>query len=174
MTQVSESALQKALAVPSRLTRGSVVQLRMALSRAAAVVANAKRPTQRLGAASLRMNNVAHDGIEQLVRHQVHVVEGMMDEGAQRLQLAAEAGSLRSMLNEQVSLLPETRTRLVKDVRTALDILGETRTGLTAAVREEFAAIRESAKPAVKAARDTADKVGDIAREATVETSDAA
>lgn len=155
------TVLQRALKVPHEVTSNSVVRLRSALTRAARLVANAKRPTQVIGEAGLRVNQVAHDGIEQMLRHQVHVVEGFMDESAQRLQLAAEAGSLRSLVNEQVAMMPETRSRLVKDVRTALNILGDTRTGLTTALSEEFAALREMANKAGERAEEAAGEAAD-------------
>jgi phasin family protein len=143
MTEVAtQNAIQKALSVPSGLTENSVVQARSALHRAAQFIANAKRPTKVIGEAGLRVNQAAHDGVDKLVRHQVHMVEAMMDESAQRLQLASEAGSFKSLMNEQVAMLPETRARLVKDVRKTLEIVAETGTGVTSAVREEFAALR--------------------------------
>ena len=145
---VEHTAAQETLAVPYRITRDSVVRLRSALHRLAALVANAKRPTQVIGEAGLRVNQLAHDSVEEMVRHQIHVLEGLMDDGAQRLQVASQAGSLQSLLSEQVALLPETRSRVVKDVRVTLDILGNTRSRLSSTVREELTALRGLWAPA--------------------------
>ncbi len=171
MTENTETALQKAMAAPMQLTRDSVVRARGALSRTAGLVASAKGPTQRIGTAGLRINEVAHDGIDQLVRHQVHVVEGIFDDSAQRLQVAAQAGSLRSLVNEQVSMLPQTRSRVISDVRTTFTILDDTRAKLTAVVREELAnksTVEEVAEELKEAAAETVSEVVDAAQQ-TVE-----
>jgi phasin family protein len=160
--------------VPAKLTSDSVVRLRRALTQTARLIANAKRPTQVIGAAGLRVNQVAHDSVEQLVKHQVHVIEGVMDESAQRLQLAAEAGSIQSLLNEQVALLPETRARLSKDVRTALEILGSTRTGLASALREEIGTLREMAGNAADDVEDAAKQAGERVEAAVTDVSEVA
>ncbi|MEO0421700.1 MAG: TIGR01841 family phasin [Pseudomonadota bacterium] len=172
MTENTETALQKAMSAPMRLTRGSVVRVRGALNRTAGLVASAKGPTQRIGSAGLKINEVAHDGIDQLVRHQVQVVEGIVDESAQRLQLAAQAGSLSTLVNEQVSMLPQTRTRVVNDVRTTIGILGNTQAKMTAAVREEFSnksTLQSVADEVTEAASEAASQVAEAAEAAVAE-----
>jgi phasin family protein len=175
------SALYQVFAAPSQITRNSIVAARGALTRGARLMASAKRPTQVVGKAGLRLNQVAHDSVEQLLKHQVHVLEGLMDESAQRLQVAAEAGTLRSLVNEQVAMLPESRARLVKDLRVALDILLDTRKDLTSVVREELLALREQlgnsptkAEEAVEAAKEavegTVARVADAAERVTATT----
>ncbi|MEO0973045.1 MAG: TIGR01841 family phasin [Pseudomonadota bacterium] len=171
MTEKTETALQKAMAAPLRLTQGSVVRVRDALSRTARLVASAKQPTKKLGNAGLALNAAAHEGIEQLVMHQVHVVEGLVDDSAERLRLAAEAGSLRSLVTEQAAIFPKTRSRLVSDVRTAVGILSQTRVNMTSAVRDELSAktLEEAAGDAVEAAGDAAEQVNDAIEQTVAE-----
>ncbi|MEO0972912.1 MAG: TIGR01841 family phasin [Pseudomonadota bacterium] len=162
MTDHTETAFQRALNVPARLTQNSVVGARSALTRTATLVANGKRYTNRLGATGLRVNTVAYEGIEELIKHQVSVLDGFMEDTAQRLSLAAEAGSLNNLFAEQASLFAQTRDRMVTDMHTTLRILDDTRTNLSAAVREGFVAQMDVANSdTIEAASE--DSAGDTA-----------
>lgn len=100
------------------------------VSRAAAkgtarIMFKAKKPLRDAAKTGVRLNRISHNSVEKLVKVQAKAIERSVDAGAARLELAARAPSLKALINEQVSLLPETRKRLTGDLRNTWEIFVE-------------------------------------------------
>ena len=78
--------------------------------------------------------------------------DGLMDDGARRLERAARAEGLRPLFAEQIDLIAGTRERLVNDARRTLELLAETRAELAQA----FVAPRATASSSTKSRRKAA------------------
>jgi phasin family protein len=122
------------LAAPQLVGDAAVERSRNAARVAARALDGAKAPSHRLAEASLRANTVAHEAVARLVKNQLQVIDGLMDDGIRRLELVAEADSLRSLVAEQLELLADTRARLSSDARRTFAILADTRVQLAAAL----------------------------------------
>jgi len=98
---------------------------------AARAIDRVKAPSHRLVEIGLKANAVAHESLVRLVESQRQVIDGLMDESVRRLELLAEAQSVRTLVSEQIEMLADTRTRLGDDTRRTLAILTDTRARLT-------------------------------------------
>jgi phasin family protein len=150
MNRTTVASLPKALlAAPQVLGDVAVERSRNAARAAARAIGGAKAPSHRLAEASLRANTVAHDSMARLVRNQLQVLDGLMDEGIRRLELVAEADGFRTLMAEQLELLSDTRARLSGDARRTFAILADTReqlaTALTATATQPTAPARRAA-----------------------------
>ena len=134
MNSTATSLPKILLAAPQVFGDVAVERSRNAARAAARAIGGVKAPSHRLAAASLRANTVAHDSVARLVRNQLQLVDGLMDEGIRRLELVAEADSFRSLVAEQLELLSDTRARLSDDARRTFAILADTRAQFTAAL----------------------------------------
>jgi hypothetical protein len=128
--------------------RGAAIAAARALDRV-------KVPSHRIVEMGLKANAVAHDSLVRLVESHRQVVDGLMDEGVRRLEVLAEADSLRTLVNEQIELLADTRSRLSDDARRMLKILADTRAQLTAvlSIAPADATIEPVAQPVAQRAR---------------------
>jgi len=103
--------------------RGAAIAAARALDRV-------KAPSHRLVEIGLKANAVAHESLVRLVENQRQVIDGLMDESVRRLELLAQAESLRTLVSEQIEMLADTRTRFGDDTRRMLTILADTRAQL--------------------------------------------
>ena len=127
--------------------RGAAIAAAHALDRA-------KTPSHKLAEAGLRANAVAHDGVARLMTNQVQFIDGWMDEGVRRLELIAEARSLRTLVEAQIELLADTRARLSNDAERTLAILADVGTRLGEVFRSAPAqSAAEQVTPAPRIAR---------------------
>jgi hypothetical protein len=119
------------LKAPQLLGEGAIERSRAAALSAARVLDGTKAPSHRLAEAGLKVNAVIHHSVARLVNNQVRVLDGFVDEGVRRLELAAEASALRPLIVNQIGLLADTGTRLAADARRTLSILADTRAQLS-------------------------------------------
>ena len=144
------------LTSPAKLGDTVLERGRDAAIAAAHALGRAKAPSHKLAEAGLRANAVAHDGMARLMKNQVQVIDGLMDEGVRRLELIAEARSLRTLVEAQIQLLADTRARLSNDAERTLAILAEVGTRLSEVFRSAPAkspAEQVTAAPQVSRAR---------------------
>ncbi len=99
-----------------------VAETIVGVSRAAAegtsqLMFKVKKPLRDAAGTGIRLNTISHKSVEKLVKVQARAIERSVDAGAARLALAARAPSLKALIDQQVSLLPETQKRLKGDLR---------------------------------------------------------
>lgn len=108
----------------------AVDQVKNGTQVAANAVDSLKNPTHILNNAGSKLNDLSHDYIARLLKEQRRIVDGVVEDGAKRLRVIADAGNLNEFWDAQLALFPATRDRVVGNVRETLDILGDTRDGL--------------------------------------------
>ena len=123
------------LTAPGKLGDTVLERGRGAAIAAANALDRARTPSHKLAEAGLRANAVAHDGVARLMKNQVQFIDGLMDEGVRRLELLAEARSLRTLVEAQIELLADTRARLSNDAERTLAILADVGTRLSEVFR---------------------------------------
>ena len=108
----------------------AVDQVKNGTQVAANAVDSLKNPAHILNGAGQKLNDLSHDYFGRLLKEQRKIVDGVVEDGAQRLRTMADADNLKEFWDNQVALYPVTRDRVVGNVRKTLDILGDTRDGL--------------------------------------------
>ncbi|NNF52448.1 MAG: TIGR01841 family phasin [Gammaproteobacteria bacterium] len=141
----------------------TVAETFVGVSRAAAegtakIMFKAKKPLRDAARTGVRLNRISHNSVEKLVKQQARALERSVDAGAARLELAARAPSLKALINEQVSLLPETKKRLGGDLRETWEIFVEAGSEIGTTLRPRKAAKSKPAKRKAKSARKAASK----------------
>ncbi|MFK7887073.1 MAG: phasin family protein [Gammaproteobacteria bacterium] len=138
----------------------------------AQLVARGRKPLHLMTESGLRLNTISHKSIARLMNVQAEMLEGTLVATAKRLETAANANSVRELVNDQVALLPATRERLSGDARKALDVISNTGGDLRELVTETFAdlqnngesAVEEAVETATRTARRTKKKASDTVR----------
>lgn len=97
---------------------------------AANAVDSLKNPAHILNSAGSKLNDLSHDYFGRLLKEQRKIVDGVVEDSAQRLRVMADADNLQKFCGDQVALFPATRERMVGNVKQTLEILGHTRDGL--------------------------------------------
>ena len=97
---------------------------------AANAVDSLKNPAHILNNAGSKLNDLSHDNFGRLLKEQRKIVDGVVEDSAQRLRVIADAGNLKEFWDSQVALSPATRERMVGNVQETLEILDHTRDGL--------------------------------------------
>src|SRR5262245_14469564 len=77
---------------------------RHSAARAANRVLAAKRSVRTLAAAGQRLSSLSNRYFERMLGQQAHMIEGVIDDGAERLKRAAHAADFRKLIAEQKSL----------------------------------------------------------------------
>ncbi len=138
-------------------------RVRQGLDTGAEWVAHRKRPLDVVTEKTLKLNGISHESAARMVRQQAEFFEGSVDAAARRLKTAAEADSLRSLIDGQIKLFPETRDRIVDDVRKTFEILSDTREDLGQLIRETLSDLR--ADTDIDSIEDVTDKVSATAKD---------
>lgn len=144
INKLANSTVNQALVVADTFVGVS----RAAAEGTAQLMFKARKPIRDAADTGLRLNRISHKSIEKLVKVQAKAIERSVDAGAARLELAARAPTLKALVEEQVSLLPETRKRLKSDVQKTLAVFSEAGNEIGATLRGEKPATRR--KPAKK------------------------
>lgn len=108
----------------------------------------AVRPVQTLTKSGLRLNKISHNSIAKLVDHQSDMVKGALGATSKRLHVAANAASVKQLVDDQVKLMPASRKRLVGDVRETIEVLTEVRGDVTELVRDTLEEMQRQGKSA--------------------------
>ncbi|MBT8132836.1 MAG: phasin family protein [Gammaproteobacteria bacterium] len=150
-------------------------RVKQGLDNGAEWVADRKRPIDVATEKTLKLNGISHESTARLVRQQADFIEGSVAGAAQRLKTAARSDSFRGLIDGQIKLMPETRDRIVDDIRKTFEILSDTREDLGQLFRETLSDLRgentvenkvdEAVKDASAKVADAADKVSAVAEE---------
>ena len=91
--------------------------------KAAGRVRKGKKPVQTLSKLGVNLSKVSHSTTAKVLKQQGKMVEHQIDALATRLRTAAQAGSLRELLRDQVRLIPVNTSQFVTDTRASLSIV---------------------------------------------------
>ena len=97
---------------------------------AANAVGSLKNPAHTLNSAGMKLNDLSHDYFKRLLKEQRKIVDGVVEDGAKRIRVMADADNLKELWKTQRALFPATRDRVATNVKETLEILGHTRDGL--------------------------------------------
>lgn len=163
MNPTIENIVTKVVAGPIAWSRNAMRGGRAVAGVAASALLSSREPTRRVAKAGLKLNKITHSSIADMVKLQAEIVEGTVEAGAKRLELIADADSLRTLVKDQVALMPETRDRVAGDARKTVKLFAETRDELVEAfgkapskparkTRARKAPVKRAAKKAAKKA----------------------
>ena len=130
----------------------AVAGLRSAGLETAELLTKSKRPVHALADSGLKLNNIAHKSVEKLLKQQVAVLDDILDGGARRLETAARARTIRTLVDGQISTLPKTRKHAVKNARKTVTLVRETGDAVGDLFKDVVVDISSARKPAPKKA----------------------
>jgi hypothetical protein len=131
----------------------AVANLRAASLETAGFLSRTKAPVHTFADTGLKLNNLSHKGIEKLLKQQVAALEDLIDGSARRLEMAARAKSVKSLVDEQIATLPKSRDQAVANAKKTVAIVRETGDalgGVLKGVVVEISSARPAARPAVR------------------------
>ncbi len=128
---------------------------RRTAQQAAHGVVAARAPIQIVADAGRRVNDASHRYIAQLVKQQLHSLEGVIEDGAERLSRAAKAKDVRGLIAEQARLYPASRARLGQDLKATWTLTADTGRELSSIASQTYARLVHGAtiSPKAKAPR---------------------
>jgi hypothetical protein len=138
-----------------QLADRAIAGLRTAGLETAGLIARTKGPVNAIADAGLKLNNLSHDSIEKLLKHQASALEDIIDGSAHRLEKAARARTVRTLLEGQISTLPKTRDHAVKNAKKTAALVRDTGDAFTVLVKDvvvDISSTRKGRKPARKKA----------------------
>lgn len=124
----------------------AVQSARGSVRKAADRVTAARAPVKTLAEATQRLNDVSHRYVEQLVRQQVQTLEGVITDGAKRLERAAKAEGFKALVVNQAELMSASRDRLTRDLKATWAIASSTGREIGEVAVETYAQLVHGAK----------------------------
>jgi phasin family protein len=146
-------ARQKAQARMDDYRQAFVARARQTAEHAASGVSAARGPLRVFAQAGRRLNDISHKYLGELVKQQLHTLEGVIEDGSERLSRAAHAKDLRTLLAEQRKLYPATRTRLGRDLKVTWELAASTGREIRNVASETYAELVHGVEPVRKAPR---------------------
>jgi Phasin protein len=128
---------------------------RRTAQQAADGVVAVRAPMQIVAEAGRRVNDASHRYVAQLVKQQLHNLEGVIEDGAERLSLAAKAKDFRGLIAEQAKRYPASRARLGQDLKATWALTADTGRELGSIASQTYAQLVHGVriKPKAKARR---------------------
>jgi hypothetical protein len=102
------------------------------------------------------MTDVSHRYFARFVKQQLQNLEGVLEDGADRLGRAAEAKDFRALVAEQAKLYPASRERLGRDLKATWILTADTGRELGSIASETYAQLVHGTSVKPKAARKSA------------------
>jgi len=118
----------------------------------AELLTRTKKPVHAIADTGLKLNSLSHKTVEKLLKQQVAMLDDMIDGGAHRLETAARAKTLRTLIDGQVAALPKTRDHAVKNARKTVALARETGDAFGDLFKDVVVDIAGARKPGRKAA----------------------
>jgi len=141
------------LKAESRLLADRAIKgMRSAGLETAELLTKSKRPVHAIADTGLKLNNLSHKSIEKLLKQQVAALDDVIDGGARRLEMAARARTVRTLIDGQISTLPKTRDHAVKNAKKTVTLVRETGDALGDLVKDVVVDISSARKPGRKKA----------------------
>ncbi len=129
-----------------RIRHDAVARVRAFVLETAGAVARVKEPVRYFGSTGLKINDISHKSMAKLLKAQLTGLEDLVEGGAQRLQLAANANSFEDLVKGQIDAIPATRSRAMAHARRTLEIVRDTGDELTGVVKGTMAGAPKAAK----------------------------
>ncbi len=126
---------------------------RRTAQQAADGVVAARTPMRIVADAGRRVNDASHRYLAQFVKQQLHNLEGVIEDGAERLSRAAEAKDFRGLIAEQAKLYPASRARLRQDLKATWTLTADTSRELGSIASQTYAQLVHGARIGPKAPR---------------------
>ena len=115
ITEIAERARERYEDAVSAARRGT--------EKAAGRVSQGKKPVKTVSRFGVKLSGVSHRTVNKLWRRQTKLVEYQIDALAGHLKAAANAGSVRNLVETQIELIPDNAIRFKKEAREAFDIV---------------------------------------------------
>ena len=129
-----------------RIRHDAVARVRAFVLETAGAVARVKEPVRYFGSTGLKINDISHKSMAKLLKAQLTGLEDLVEGGAQRLQMAANANSFEDLVKGQIDAIPATRSRAMAHARRTLEIVRDTGDELTGVVKGTMAGAPKAAK----------------------------
>ncbi len=129
-----------------RIRHDAVARVRAFVLETAGAVARVKQPVRYFGSTGLKINDISHKSMAKLLKAQLTGLEDLVEGGAQRLQMAANANSFEDLVKGQIDAIPATRSRAMAHARRTLEIVRDTGDELTGVVKGTMAGAPKAAK----------------------------
>jgi phasin family protein len=133
--------------------------------KAAEQVEAAKLPVDTLAGAGFKLNSMAHDYVERLLKFQAGMVKGALKNSAHRLRVLSKADTLQDVLESQAIDLAAARERMVDGAKETLEIVAESGREVSGLLTDTYAQLvkpvrakRPVRKPVTKARKRRAPK----------------
>jgi phasin family protein len=133
-----------------QLADRAIKGLRTAGLETAGIIVKTKKPVHAIADTSLKFNNLSHKSIEKLVKQQVAAIDDLIDGSAERLEKAARARTVRTLVEGQISTLPQTRKHAVKNAKKTVTLVRETGDAFGDLFKDVVVDISSARKPAAK------------------------
>ena len=88
-----------------RIRHDAVARVRAFVLETAGAVARVKEPVRHFGSTGLKINEISHKSMAKLLKAQLTGLEDLVEGGAQRLQMAANASSFENLLKGQINAM---------------------------------------------------------------------
>jgi hypothetical protein len=154
-----------------RIRHDAVARVRAFVLDTAGAISRAKNPVRQIGSTGLKLNAISHKSLEKLLKVQLTGLEELVDGGAHRLEMAANANSFEALVKSQIDAMPTTRDRAIAHARRTLEVVRDTGDELSGVVKQSIAGAPKTASKAKAKARTAARKPATrkkpVARKAT-------
>lgn len=133
-----------------QLADRAIKGLRTAGLETAEIITKTKKPVHAIADTGLKFNTLSHKSIEKLVKQQVAAIDDLIDGSAERLEKAARARTVRTLVEGQINTLPQTRKHAVKNAKKTVSLVRETGDAFGDLFKDVVVDIASARKPAAK------------------------
>ncbi|MFO1407162.1 MAG: hypothetical protein U1F08_06485 [Steroidobacteraceae bacterium] len=157
--QIQEFVTDKASALTNqveKIRKESVETVREAVAGGADNLKALKSPVRVVARSGVKVTSVSQTAVASLIELQSDVLTSALTDVAVRLERAAKAENLASLVREQIELAEATRGRIVEDAQRAVEIIkvaGRDLKGVATHAYERFVETTEEKAPAAKTVR---------------------
>lgn len=133
-----------------QLADRAIKGMRTAGLETAGLITKTKRPVHAIADTGLKLNTLSHKSIEKLLKQQVSMFDDIIDGSADRLEKAARARTVRTLVEGQISALPKTRQHAVKNAKKTVSLVRETGDSFGDLLKDVVVDISSARKPAAR------------------------
>lgn len=130
----------------------AVAGLRNAGLETADMISRTKGPVHAFADTSLKLNALSHKSIEKLMKQQVAMFDDLIDGSARRLEMAARAKSVKTLVEAQIASLPKSRDHALANARKTVALVRDTGDAVSDLLKDVVVEISKS-RPVRKPAR---------------------
>jgi hypothetical protein len=128
----------------------AISTLQQAAARAASRIEAVEVPVATLADAGRQLNAVAYECAGRMLDQGTKSLQGLLEDGAERLRLAGEAGNLAGLYRAQLERLPASRERIARNAQATLKIAADTGRELQSIALTTYAHLVRTSRPAAK------------------------